>query len=379
MAHALTFALWILGYTDDIWKCLSGWASRGFLPDSAGLGLLWMDCEWRIDPHWAAALDKVMEQGARAALGGHMARATLKHPIPVAIDGPDLLRPAGSTRFRYSKLMLLISQLEAELDAEPDAELRAFAVLRVIDRFAEKSEKQWLKVAGDDKGYVLEACCRRRPLGLGQLALEFGCFVGYTTCRLGLLLGLSSSKKEAGVAQTCVVSLERDATHVNVARHILDLARLREVAEAQVGLLPLVAPRTTEEFGWGCIGFSFMDHKGTRFHEDFDELTSRRAPAPDASVLADNTLNPGSPDLLWRLTRGGIPFTVALWSLAEFAHTPPVEDWQCLSDARGAPEGPGLRWDPTTSAQPGSRRWAGSSKTVFEPEPWLKAGSAATD
>lgn len=379
MAHALTFALWILGYNDEIWSCLSEWAGRGFLPDSAGLGLLWMDCEWRIDSGWAAALERVMQQGARAALAGHMARATLRHPTQVPADGPDLLRPAGSTRFRYSKLMALISQLEAELAGESDGELQGFAVLQVIDRFAEKSEKQWLKVAGDDKGYVLEACCRRRPLTLRDLALEFGCFVGYTTCRLGLLLGLSNSKTEACTARTCVVSLERDATHVNIARHILDLARLRQVAEVQVGLIPLVAPRHIEEFGAGSIGFSFMDHKGTRFHEDFDEFSSRGAPAPQASLLADNTLNPGSPDLLWRLTRGGLPFTLALWSLAEFAHTPPVEDWQCLSDSRGTPEGPVLSWDPNTSAQAGSRRWAGSSKTIFEREPWLRSGSSEAD
>jgi len=364
MAHALVHALWILSFADDAWSCLTSWAGRGFVPDSAGLGLLSMDCEWRADCRWAATLDSVMVQGTRAALIGHMARPTSKHPVPLPIDGPDLLRPAGSTRFRYSKLMLLIAEVEAQVDSW----FSSFDVLKVVDAFAGASERNWLKVAGDDKSYVLEACVRRRGLREGEFALEFGSFVGYTTIRLGEL------HRRVGHCDRgpYVISLERDATHVNIARHLLDLARLRGFAEVQVGLLPLCSPRSLEDLGARSAGFSFMDHKGTRFHEDFSDLAALALPSSAASLLTDNTLNPGSPGLLWCLSRGGCAFTIECWSLGEFAHDPPVEDWQCLSDVLARPAAPLAAWDPAdaAAAASGSRVWAGSSKTVFECEPW---------
>merc|ERR1711979_167362 len=117
-----------------------------------------------------------------------------------------------------------------------------------------------------------------------------------------------------------------------------------------------------------------MDHKGTRFHEDFAELAALGLPAPAGEVLADNTLNPGSPYLLWNLTRGGLPFTIALWSLCEFAHTPPVEDWQCLSDAVGLPSHPTLTWESNFTSSPECLVFVGSSKTVFDQDPWAAAG-----
>merc|ERR1719265_565487 len=114
-----------------------------------------------------------------------MARPSAKHPIPLPIDGAgtDLLRPAGSTRFRYFKLMCLISEIEAKVDGD----FTSFEVLKTVEHFAEQSEKQWLKVAGAEKGYVLEAYTRRRGLHAGEIALEFGCFIGFTTCRMGEL------------------------------------------------------------------------------------------------------------------------------------------------------------------------------------------------
>lgn len=260
MAHALIFALWRSSLSFDAQVCVESWMHRGFIPDSTGLGLLFMDCEWRLDSRWATVLDLVMDEGTRAAIVGHMARPCQKHPIPLPIENASGLRPAGATRFRYFKLTLLVADVESQLGND----FSAFAVLRTVEAFAAQSERSWLKVAGDDKSYVLEAALRQEALQEHEVLLEFGCYVGYTTVRLAALLrrtvcgdNVPMSCARAWHLNMPVVSLERDAIHATIARHMLNLAQLRQSAEVVVGLLPMVTPRAVEAFGGHSLGFAF--------------------------------------------------------------------------------------------------------------------------
>eukprot|EP00416_Gambierdiscus_australes_P043837 CAMPEP_0171117932 /NCGR_PEP_ID=MMETSP0766_2-20121228/93610_1 /TAXON_ID=439317 /ORGANISM="Gambierdiscus australes, Strain CAWD 149" /LENGTH=169 /DNA_ID=CAMNT_0011580479 /DNA_START=152 /DNA_END=658 /DNA_ORIENTATION=- len=155
----------------------------------------------------------------------------------------------------------------------------ADAVLAALEQFAE-SQQTWLKVAGGPKAEVLSCLLRQHILLSTELAAEYGCFLGYTTVRI------------AGLVDR-VASLELDAVHVCCAQHVLDLARVRAAAEVWFGHVPWLTPRFSEEFGAAALGFAFMDHKGTRFHLDADDVLRHELAARDARVLADNTLNPG--------------------------------------------------------------------------------------
>lgn len=88
-----------------------------------------------------------------------------------------------------------------------------------------------------------------------------------------------------------------------------------------------------------------------------------------ATVLTDNVLNPGAPEMLWGLTRGGFSFTIELIALGEFVSD--IEDWQCISTALARPAkalAEGMSLEGSGDDGPS---WAGSSKTVFQREPWL--------
>jgi len=162
-----------------------------------------------------------------------------------------------------------------------------------------------------------------------------GCFVGYTAMRLGWRLGgeglWSASFRPA------VLSTELEVVHICIARHHIDAAKLSSAAEVWPGHIPWATPRYVEQFGASGIGFIFMDHKGTRFHDDLSDCSALQSLAPWSRLLCDNVLKPGAPDHLWMHHRPKhcLP-SAGVWLLHEFCE-PDVEDWQSLRD-----DGPGL-------------------------------------
>jgi len=186
---------------------------------------------------------------------------------------------------------------------------------------------QWLKVAGLEKAEIIEAALQVRPSGAHEVAGEFGAFVGYTAVRLSMLLGPETPAH---------VSLEVNPVHVCVAHHMLDFAHLARAGEVRPGLVKDALSVVLEEVGQRSLSFLFMDHRGTIFHHDAAFLEKHLLQAAHSNLLADNTLNPGSPVLLWeRCNHHGIGAeaagqgTFVPYALTEFLAD--HEDWTSIA------------------------------------------------
>mmetsp|Transcript_15026 Transcript_15026/g.28194 ORF Transcript_15026/g.28194 Transcript_15026/m.28194 type:complete len:233 (-) Transcript_15026:7-705(-) len=207
---------------------------------------------------------------------------------------------------RYHKLVSLLDFMAAT------GTCTAEAVVDACELFAQGGQRQWLKVAGEAKAQVIDSYLRLRHAPDQAIVAEFGSFVGYSCVRMA---------SHAGCAR--IISLESDAVHVLVARHIIDLSGLSGRAEIWPGLAHDVLDRLVEDWGSGGTDFAFMDHRGTRFDAELVHL--QRIQALRGRVLADNTLKPGAPAFLWLLYKGDCDVAVS-WSLPEFL-TQICEDW----------------------------------------------------
>eukprot|EP00933_Yihiella_yeosuensis_P069067 TRINITY_DN7520_c1_g2_i1.p1 TRINITY_DN7520_c1_g2~~TRINITY_DN7520_c1_g2_i1.p1 ORF type:complete len:274 (+),score=39.29 TRINITY_DN7520_c1_g2_i1:1083-1904(+) len=222
---------------------------------------------------------------------------------------------------RYHKIVLLVDFIAST------GAVGAEAVVEACELFASGSARQWLKVAGDEKAELIDACLKNRTHPERSVIAEFGSFVGYSCVRMAW----------KGGPETRVVSIESDAVHVLVARHIAVVARQSFAVEIVPGMAHDVSLRLIEEWGGGGVGFTFMDHRGTRFHEELAQLEKTNVlHAPGSCFLADNTLKPGAPVLLWHLLHATPSLrhaTATSWSLREFV-TDTCEDWMTLSYLR---------------------------------------------
>lgn len=227
--------------------------------------------------------------------------------------------------YRYQKLGRLVDFVEA-LACPGDPQ----SMLHSIESFVKDGHSRWLKIAGGPKGEVVDEATRGRPLAAHEMCVEMGCFVGYTAIRLGWRLG--SVGLWGNSLRPSVLSTELESVHVCIGRHHIDAARLSGAAEVLPGHIPWTTPRYVEQFGGAGLGFTFMDHKGTRFHTDWGTLKGCQIVAPWSRLLCDNVLKPGAPDHLWIHHRSAccLPSAV-VWLLHEFME-PDCEDWQSLFD-----------------------------------------------
>eukprot|EP00746_Dinoflagellata_sp_MGD_P125375 gnl/MRDRNA2_/MRDRNA2_60132_c0_seq1.p1 gnl/MRDRNA2_/MRDRNA2_60132_c0~~gnl/MRDRNA2_/MRDRNA2_60132_c0_seq1.p1 ORF type:complete len:296 (-),score=49.55 gnl/MRDRNA2_/MRDRNA2_60132_c0_seq1:146-1033(-) len=202
------------------------------------------------------------------------------------------------------------------------------ALIEVTDAFA-AGIGQWLKVAGGAKASVLHGAHGGSSLVLGSISLELGAFIGYTSTRLVRIA--------AGIRGPSGISLEIDPVHKYFARHFIDVARLSAAAEVWCGQARDSIPRATEELGCGATGFTFVDHSGSRFHEDIARLAAVRIKLGGAKVVADNVLKPGVPFVVWHAASeehqpAAYPLAARrgmLWSVCEFMHDR-LEDWMLV-------------------------------------------------
>lgn len=203
------------------------------------------------------------------------------------------------------------------------------ALLEAVDAHAQ-GVGQWLKVAGMEKAALLESGLARRGRPwpeAGRVAVELGAFVGYTSVRLASRIGsLVAATAAVPPALLRSVSLEVDHVHQVVARHLLDLGGLSAQGEVWSGQVRDLAPRVVDELGAWSAGLIFMDHRGTRFHEDLARLVAVRAPGSASDVIADNVLNPGAPVFAWSVCRDK---SAAAWLLPEFM-SQGREDWMVV-------------------------------------------------
>mmetsp|Transcript_42913 Transcript_42913/g.113623 ORF Transcript_42913/g.113623 Transcript_42913/m.113623 type:complete len:392 (+) Transcript_42913:2147-3322(+) len=323
--HAICCATWALSRSTLAWELLERRAAKGLALDATSYGFLLMHGSWSghqdREDQVLAALASVAAVDALGPTAARWIIAAERPPPPRLVRSPS----DDQAWYRYQKLGLLVCFVEATaLGADPQS------LLTCIEGFVSDTHQRWLKIAGGPKADVIDASTRARPLSPNEVGVEMGCFVGYTAIRLGWRLGGQGAWGAS--LRPGVMSTELESVHICIARHHIDAARLATAAEVWPGHIPWATPRYVEQFGAGGVGFTFMDHKGTRFHADLAECRASGALPPRARLLCDNVLKPGAPEHLWRYHRPPREASGAVvWSLHEFME-PECEDWQSLRD-----------------------------------------------
>lgn len=223
----------------------------------------------------------------------------------------------------------LIEFLEISLDNN----MTMAAINFLIEVYSATSRGMWLKVAGGAKAEVLVSTLLRWMICHGEIAIEFGLFVGYTAIRLAYHSRPRDSK-ECTFMTTLprIVSLELDPIHACIARHVVNLSSLAAAAESLVGHSKDTVPAIDEMYGENSSGFAFMDQRGTLFHEDLQRLERLCLLANIAQLTADNTVKPGAPVFLWHLAHGNT-YDATSWALSEF-QSELIEDYVATAKFR---------------------------------------------
>lgn len=206
----------------------------------------------------------------------------------------------------------------------------AAALLRILETFAQ-SREHWLKVAGGAKGEVLEHLCLSRHWAPYEVAVECGTFVGYSAARLAAKLW----RLRPTACRPSVVTFELDPIQACLARHFLDIAGLSSFVEVSIGQARDLVLKLAESFGWLCVGFVFMDHKGSIFHTDLMLMERMFVLAPNSLEVADNVALPGAPLLLWHLALSSA-WELTAYAMMEFFE-PNTEDWMAIGQLTAPP------------------------------------------
>jgi len=324
-AHAFVWSAWILGCPGLSWKVFTSWASQGMAVDAASIGLLMMDTASEKHKQREYDLIAVMEKSTafkdlkavfswcRSCFHGDDLNYAMRFDVRVC--------PGGHHRGTHAKLALLV------VDMYDSGASDAPAVLEAIRQHS-YGAGQWLKVAGGAKANLIESALRRQQPG--KVFVEFGTFVGYTTIRLGQRTGQDVGRKGIALNNAVVVGLEVEPVHVCVARWMVDLAGLSSTVEVWAGMAHDLLLRVGDEFGALSVSLCFMDHRGTKFHEDLARLDGMALMTPYARILADNVLKPSAPVFLWVVNRSR-SYSTTNWALGEFVQYN-VEDWMVVAD-----------------------------------------------
>uniref|UniRef100_A0A7S4QFG5 RNA-editing substrate-binding complex 6 protein domain-containing protein n=1 Tax=Alexandrium monilatum TaxID=311494 RepID=A0A7S4QFG5_9DINO len=335
-AHTL---LWSLERSEPfarLWLTFEAWIECGIATDVLDLGVLLPGSEALRDPlrehrawHVIGALAPLRRDVQEIVAGATRNRVNPAAYVDKAVMGGAL---AGTQVARHGghaqhKLAMLVQHVEALARRGPGA---AEAVLGAVVGFSLKRFNHWLKVAAGLKGALIDCVLGHAGEPGHRLRLELGAFVGYSGIRLSGVAARARPWARPSRAWR-VTSLEVEPLHVCVARHMLNLAERSGLAEVCTGQARDLIPRLADEAGGLGLGLVFMDHRGTRFHEERRLLEGRLAPCPGAGSLCDNVLHPGAPVLLWEEARPGAPRAATVWSLPEFGGEGCIEDWMAFA------------------------------------------------
>eukprot|EP00927_Polykrikos_kofoidii_P045764 TRINITY_DN3986_c0_g1_i3.p1 TRINITY_DN3986_c0_g1~~TRINITY_DN3986_c0_g1_i3.p1 ORF type:complete len:971 (-),score=180.16 TRINITY_DN3986_c0_g1_i3:83-2995(-) len=188
---------------------------------------------------------------------------------------------------------------------------------RAIETFI-KDQELWLKLAGDEKGAVLDTVLKmnERPM----LVVEVGLYVGYSSTRMASQLRNWGGR---------VISMEVDPYHAAIARNTIELAGLSEYIEVWVGHSENLIPRLRERLPDKSIDILFFDQQGTKMHLDLDRIKNYGLLSDTAVAIGDNVLRPGAPQFMyWTCVAG--PWESQVVSLKEYRQDI-VEDWMSIS------------------------------------------------
>lgn len=319
-SYAMLWAVWRIGDPEKIKvEFRTAALTPGGVCDALVRSLLLAEDAWRGD---AAAELRLLTW-----ISSTLPPSSLTRVIsPIVIPHREALNAKAEVFREVDQPCHFYRRLARLLEYTASVPLVSEDVLSHIEAFG--SVSSWLKVAGDDKAEVLSGAIAKRRPEVGECTLELGAFVGYSAIRFARQV-----RHVRGKDSRCLsgVSLEIDPIHVVVSRHHLDQALLSIYAEIWVGQLQDTMHRVVESLGTCALAFTFMDQRGTTFHEDLAQLERMRLISPMAHVTADNTLKPGSPLYLWHVSVGAVDsFATVLWSMAEFA-LEEIEDWQAVS------------------------------------------------
>eukprot|EP00933_Yihiella_yeosuensis_P032462 TRINITY_DN26059_c0_g1_i2.p1 TRINITY_DN26059_c0_g1~~TRINITY_DN26059_c0_g1_i2.p1 ORF type:complete len:699 (+),score=115.15 TRINITY_DN26059_c0_g1_i2:99-2099(+) len=338
-AHAFTWSGWISGFSELVWQLINAWSSKGMVFDAATFGLLLMDSAFSKSVVREASLFRMMRDCNEFGPLEDIFEWCFGRYEKIC-DGPGQLTYAmrfdtrkclisGRHRGSHFKLARLVEDIlwSGANDSE--------SVLEAIRQHS-FGEGQWLKVAGGAKANLIEKALRSRPPKAGEVTIECGVFVGFTTIRIGqrsLEAHLAAGRKY----QTSVIGLEVEPVHVCVARWMVELAGLSSVVEVWAGIAHDSLLRIGDEFGIRSTRLCFMDHRGTKFHEDLERLEDLKFFSLAARVIADNVLKPSAPVFLW-VTNMSPRYETENWSLGEFVQSE-AEDWMVVADYKGPSAG----------------------------------------
>lgn len=329
--HALLWAFWKMERNDIAHEIYEAWFSRGQVPDISEIGFIAMHCAWRKDHAQDVRVALQMMQSMpvrlmRIALW-KVAMLSDFHRPPEAPEMPRLnvLGLSEQECRRYQKLARFVQYLElTQLGCSPKE------VVDAIELFP-KAVGRYLKVAGGDKAVALWEELRRRPLKAHEVLLEVGSLVGYSAIRFGAFCSHTWAEAPAHSTGTAVATLEVDACHAAIARHVINLAGLAGYVEVWSGQARDLLPRMVEEFGQASVGFVFLDHNCTAFHEDLRQLEGMDALAAGGVLVANRCL--GAPFYLWHALHSSA-YETTVWSMLEFAQCD-LEDWLVVCRGRG--------------------------------------------
>lgn len=181
-----------------------------------------------------------------------------------------------------------------------------------------REQELWLKLAGDEKGAVLDAVLAMH--GRPKLVVEVGLYVGYSSTRMASQLRHWGGR---------VISMEVDPYHAAIARNTIEWAGLSDYIEVWVGHSENLIPRLRERLPERSIDILFFDQQGTKMHLDLEKIVSSNMLSDSAIIVGDNVLRPGSPQFMyWTCVAG--PYETQVVSLKEYKEDI-VEDWMSIS------------------------------------------------
>ncbi|CAE8677030.1 unnamed protein product, partial [Polarella glacialis] len=238
----------------SLWLEFDSWVAGRPATDVLDLGIMLPGCEALRDAHreqrvWQLICSlSTLRRDVQEIVSGVTGNA--RNPLAyidkqsVGIDflGAQVARHGGHAQH---KLAMLVQHVEAVLSRGPRV---ADDVLEAIVEFSMKKFNYWLKVAADVKGTLLNYALDHAKAAQGRVRMELGAYAWDLAWR--------------------VLSLEVDPLHVCIARHMLNLGERSGLAEVRTGQVRDLLPKVVDDFGQLSVGLVFMDHRGTRFHEE---------------------------------------------------------------------------------------------------------------
>lgn len=331
-AHTL---LWSLEKGSDFshcWTLLQHFLAGGMTTDVLDFGVLLLSCEAFRGARYESLLWNLictktpvrrdMQEILAGVAGGARRYDAWVGKDSVELVGAQVARHGGHAQH---KLAMLVQHLEATISRGPGL---AAKVLEEVVEFSLKKFNYWLKVAADTKATLIDNVLEHAGRARHRIRLELGAFVGFSGLRLSGAVAISEEVLD--LQSWRVISLEVDPLHVCVARHVLNLGERSSVAEVRTGQVRDLLPRIFEERGELSLGLAFMDHRGTRFHDEMYLLERQLMTTSQMDVICDNVLHPGAPVFLWEETQRGTSREATVWSLPEFGGEGCIEDWMAF-------------------------------------------------